>query len=24
LAEYDRGYRKLGEPFARGDCMQKV
>jgi hypothetical protein len=20
LAEYDRGYRKLGEPFARGDC----
>jgi hypothetical protein len=21
LAEYDRGYRKLGEGFARGDCM---
>jgi hypothetical protein len=20
LAEYDRGYRKVGEPFARGDC----
>jgi hypothetical protein len=20
LAEYDRGYRKIGEPFARGDC----
>jgi hypothetical protein len=21
LAEYDRGYKKLGEGFARGDCM---
>lgn len=21
LAEYDRGYRKLGENYARGDCM---
>lgn len=21
FAEYDRGYRRLGEPFARGDCM---
>jgi hypothetical protein len=21
LAEYDRGYRKLGEGYARGDCM---
>lgn len=20
-AEYERGYRHLGEPFARGDCM---
>jgi hypothetical protein len=24
LAEYDRGYKKLGEPFARGDCMSNL
>jgi hypothetical protein len=24
LAEYDRGYKKLGEPFARGDCMPRL
>jgi hypothetical protein len=23
-AEYERGYKKLGEPFARGDCMQII
>lgn len=23
-AEYDRGYNKLGEPFARGDCMYLI
>ncbi|KAJ4374049.1 hypothetical protein N0V83_002788 [Neocucurbitaria cava] len=23
-AEYDRGYRKLGEPFARGDFIEKA
>jgi hypothetical protein len=24
LAEYDRGYKRLGEPFARGDCMSNT